>query len=268
MDFQKRSTNFVLKITNKISRAVFKRQTYTHTRDNRFFFCVAATKHRTIDAACYQSTDTKQTTTASTRSQTQLCATIGRVDTLVVPRLFHQSIGLEQMDQKPKPSTNVSVPQTTAPAVTSQVRTSQIAPAIVAPHTSSYVLTSSNLRPVTNYTLVAGSQVPVTQQYVVQSANRTTSVPQYVSTSNMRHILSASSQPSNVTYMLPSGAHIVKMNNVLTTTVASDQRSGQQQFILTSSSPKTNPNIITPLGSQTLKTTIATATDSSGKLLI
>lgn len=172
------------------------------------------------------------------------------------------------MDQKPRPSISFSVPQTTTPAVTCQPRTSQIAPAIVAPHTSSYVLTSSNLRPITNYTLVAGSQVPVTQQYVVQSTSRTTSVPQYVSTGNMRHILSASSQPSNVTYMLPSGAHIVKMNNVLTTTVASDQRSSQQQFILTSNSQKTNSNIISPLGSQTLKTTIATVTDSNCKLLI
>lgn len=173
------------------------------------------------------------------------------------------------MDQKPRPSIGFSVPQTTTPAVTCQTRTTQIAPAIVAPHTSSYVLTSSNLRSVTNYTLVAGgAQVPVTQQYVVQSTSRTAPVPQYVSTGNMRHILSASSQPSNVTYMLPSGAHIVKMNNVLTTTMASDQRSGQQQFILASNSQKTNPNIITPLGSQTLKTTIAAVTDNSGKLLI
>lgn len=163
------------------------------------------------------------------------------------------------MDQKPRPS-NFTMIQTPTP-VTCQIITSQMTSAIVSPSTSNYVLTSSSLRPIGNYTLVSNSQVPITHQYVVQSTTRP-SAPQYVSTSNVRHILSSSSQPSNVTYMLPSGAQIVRMNNVITTTIAGDPKSSTQ-FILTSSTQKINPNIVSPLGPQTSKTTITTVSENN-----
>jgi len=168
------------------------------------------------------------------------------------------------MDQKPRPSSSYSVFQAAQPAVTCQGLAGQTGPAVVSPSTSNYVLASSNLRPVTNYTLVATSQVPATHahQYVVQSGARPT-VPQYVTTGNVRHILSSGSQPSNVTYMLPSGAHIVRINNVITTTNAGDHRPSAQ-YILTSSSQKSNPSVVSPLGSQqSSKTGIATVSDNS-----
>lgn len=167
------------------------------------------------------------------------------------------------MDQnKPRPS-NFTMIQTPTP-VTCQIITSQMTSAIASPSTSNYVLTSSSLRPIGNYTLVASSQVPVTHQYVVQTTTRPT-VPQYMSTGNVRHILSSSSQPSNVTYMLPSGAQIVRMNNVITTTIAGDTKSNTQ-FILTSSTQKINPNVVTPIGSQPSKTTIANVSESNYEL--
>lgn len=140
-----------------------------------------------------------------------------------------------------------------------------MSPSNVSPSTTNYVLTTSNMRPVTNYALVAGgTQVPVTHQYVVQSTARTT-VPQYVSTNNVRHILATTggSQSSNVTYMLPSGAHIVRMNNVITTTVAGEHRPSAQ-FILTSSSQKSNPTNILPLASQTSKTGNVNVVENNG----
>lgn len=153
------------------------------------------------------------------------------------------------MDQKnPRPSCCISSAFPTPTAVTCQVQTTQMASTIISPPANSYVLTSSNLRPVTNYTLVASSQVPVTQQYVVQSNTRTT-IPQYVNTNNVKHIVSPSTQQSNVTYMLPSGAHIVRMNNVVTNTVAGEQKPNTQ-YILTSSTQKTNSNIKSSLGTQ------------------
>ncbi|XP_025196684.1 probable serine/threonine-protein kinase nek3 isoform X2 [Melanaphis sacchari] len=165
------------------------------------------------------------------------------------------------MDQNnPRPSCSSSTFPTPT-AVTCQAQTTQMASTIISPPTNSYVLTSSNLRPVTNYTLVASSQVPVTHQYVVQSTTRTT-IPQYVSTGNVKHIVSPSTQQSNVTYMLPSGAHIVRMNNVVTTTVAGEQKSNTQ-YILTSSTQKTNSSIISPLGTQSPITSVSTDTEKN-----
>ncbi|XP_026820234.1 uncharacterized protein LOC113558859 isoform X2 [Rhopalosiphum maidis] len=165
------------------------------------------------------------------------------------------------MDQKnPRPSCCSSSTFPTPTAVTCQVQTTQMASTIISPPTNSYVLTSSNLRPVTNYTLVASSQVPVTHQYVVQSTARTT-IPQYVSTGNVKHIMSPSTQQSNVTYMLPSGAHIVRMNNVVTTTVAGEQKSNTQ-YILTSSTQKTNSSI-SPLGTQSSISNVSTDTENN-----
>jgi len=165
------------------------------------------------------------------------------------------------MDQKnPRPSCCSSSTFSTPTAVTCQVQTTQMASTIISPPTNSYVLTSSNLRPVTNYTLVASSQVPVTHQYVVQSTTRTT-IPQYVNTGNVKHIGSPSTQPSNVTYMLPSGAHIVRMNNVVSTT-AVDQKSNTQ-YILTSSTQKTSPSITSPLGTQSSITNVSTNTENN-----
>ncbi|VVC27342.1 Hypothetical protein CINCED_3A021521 [Cinara cedri] len=81
---------------------------------------------------------------------------------------------------------------------------------------------------------------PRTHQYVVQQPTSRTTVPQLASTNSVRHIIPSSiAQSSNVTYMLPSGAHIVRMNNVMTTTVAGDQRPNAQ-IIRTSSSQKTS----------------------------
>ncbi|XP_060845060.1 mucin-2-like isoform X2 [Rhopalosiphum padi] len=164
------------------------------------------------------------------------------------------------MDQNPRPSCCSSSTFPTPTAVTCQVQTTQMASTIISPPTNSYVLTSSNLRPVTNYTLVASSQVPVTHQYVVQSTARTT-IPQYVSTGNVKHIMSPSTQQSNVTYMLPSGAHIVRMNNVVTTTVAGEQKSNTQ-YILTSSTQKTNSSI-SPLGTQSSISSVSTDTENN-----
>ncbi|CAI6354004.1 unnamed protein product [Macrosiphum euphorbiae] len=166
------------------------------------------------------------------------------------------------MDQKnPRPSCCISSAFPTPTAVTCQTQTTQMASTIISPPTNSYVLTSSNLRPVTNYTLVASSQVPVTQQYVVQSNTRTT-IPQYVNTNNVKHIVSPSTQQSNVTYMLPSGAHIVRMNNVVTTTVAGEQKPNTQ-YILTSSTQKTNSNIKSPLGTQSSITSLSIDTKNN-----
>lgn len=102
------------------------------------------------------------------------------------------------------------------------------------PSSSNYVLlTSSSLRPITNYSLVIGPQIPSTYQYLVQSTTQTTR-SQYLKTGNVRHILPSSSEPTNITciYMLPSGAHIVRINIVTTNTV------------LTSSAHKENPSIM------------------------
>lgn len=161
------------------------------------------------------------------------------------------------MDQtNPQPSCCSSSTFSTPMVVTCQVQTTQMASTIISPPTNSYVLTSSNLRPVTNYTLVASSQVPVTHQYVVQSTTRTT-MPQYANTNNVKHIVSPSTQQSNVTYMLPSGSHIVRMNNVVTTTVAGEQKSNTQ-YILTSSTPKPNSTIQSSLGTQSSITSVST----------
>lgn len=167
------------------------------------------------------------------------------------------------MDQKTR-ANSFSTFQTST-AVTCQILTCQTTSSIITPSSSNYVqLTPSNLRPITNFTLVTGSQVPVTHQYVVQSTTRTTG-PQYVNTGNVRHILSTSSQPTNVTYMLPSGAHIVRMNNVTTNAKVSESKQNTQ-FILTSSAHKANTSIISPLGSQVLKNPGSIADDNSCKL--
>lgn len=144
------------------------------------------------------------------------------------------------MDQNPRPGPRFSVVQS-QPTVATQITTTVVSPST----NTNYVLTSNNLRPVTNYTLVASPQVPVTQQYVVQSKARMAG-PQYVSTSNVRHVLASGTggQTSNVAYMLPSGAHIVRMNNVITTTIAGDQRPNTQ-YILASSSQPSKTNIAT-----------------------
>uniref|UniRef100_A0A2S2Q3N0 Uncharacterized protein n=1 Tax=Sipha flava TaxID=143950 RepID=A0A2S2Q3N0_9HEMI len=164
------------------------------------------------------------------------------------------------MDQKTR--TNSFTTFQTPTAVTCQIFTSLTTSAIVTPSSSNFIqLTSSNLRPITNYTLVAGSQVPITHQYVVQSTARAIG-PQYVNTGNVRHILSSSSQPTNVSYVLPSGAHIVRMNNVTTNTIASESQQNTQ-FVLTSSAHKANPSIISPLGPQSLKNPISTAVDNN-----
>lgn len=130
---------------------------------------------------------------------------------------------------------------------------------IVSPSGSNYILTSSNIRPRTNYTIVGSSQVPSatheTHQYVIQQPTTRTTVPQFVSTNNVRHIIpSSSTQSSSVTYMLPSGAHIVRMNNVITTTIAGDQRPNAQ-IILTSNCQKTSS-----------KSSNSTISESSSKL--
>ncbi|XP_022168909.1 uncharacterized protein LOC111032763 isoform X2 [Myzus persicae] len=166
------------------------------------------------------------------------------------------------MDQiNPRPSCCSSSTFPTPTTVNCQVQTTQMASTIISPPTNSYVLTSSNLRPVTNYTLVASSQVPVTHQYVVQSTTRTT-IPQYVNTNNVKHVVSPSTQQSNVTYMLPSGAHIVRMNNIVTTTVAGEQKSNTQ-YILTSSTQKTNSSIKSPLVTQSSITSVSTDTENN-----
>lgn len=171
------------------------------------------------------------------------------------------------MDKKnPHPSCCNSSTFTTTTAATCQVQTTQMPSTIISPPTNSYVLTSSNLRPVTNYTLVASSQVPVTHQYVVQSTTRTT-IPQYVSTGNVKHIVSPSTQSSNVTYMFPSGAHIVRMNNVGTTTIAGEQKSNTQ-YILQSSTQKPIPSIISPLGTPTSITSVSTNTENNCELIL
>jgi len=64
--------------------------------------------------------------------------------------------------------------------------------------------------------------------------------------------------------MLPSGAHIVRMNNVVTTTVAGDQKSNAQ-YILTSSTPKTNSTIKSSLGTQSSITSISSDTENNCK---
>ncbi|XP_050530241.1 uncharacterized protein LOC126899395 [Daktulosphaira vitifoliae] len=163
------------------------------------------------------------------------------------------------MDQKPRPHTFV-VPQ--SPVI------SQVSPTNTSPATSNYVLTSSNFRPVTNYTIIASSPASTTHSYITQSGIRTTH-PQFVnvqSTSNVRHILSSNSQPSNITYMLPSGAHIVRMSSIVTPTVTGEQHSGPQ-FILTSSAQKISPN--TTNSSQSSKTNNAVTDNNAlvGELL-
>lgn len=142
------------------------------------------------------------------------------------------------MDQKTRANSFTTFQTPTA--VTCQILTSQTTSAVITPSSSNYVqLSPGNLRPITNYTLITGPQVPVPQQYVVQSNARTTG-PQYVNASNVRHVLSPSTQQTNVTYMLPSGAHIVRMNNVTTNTMATESKQNPQ-FILTSSAHKSNP---------------------------
>lgn len=141
-------------------------------------------------------------------------------------------------DQPP----NTTVYQVPSP-VTSHVFTNIVTPVIASPSSSNYILTSSNIRPRSNYTIVSSSQAPSanndTPQFVVQSTARM-AAPQYMSTSSIRHIIpSSGAQSSNVTYMLPSGAHIIRMSNVVTTTGAGDQRQNTQ-IILTSSNPKTS----------------------------
>lgn len=167
------------------------------------------------------------------------------------------------MDDQKKPGTTVAnSPAVPVAVVTCQARTSQMAPTFVSPSTGGYVLTASNLRPVGNYTLVAGSQAPAAQ-YVVQSAARAAAPgQQFVSAAGVRHVLTGSSQPSNVTYVLPSGAHIVRMSGVMTTAAAGDPpRPGPTQFILTSGSPKVNPTVLSPLGAaQSALKTVAIAT--------
>jgi hypothetical protein len=64
--------------------------------------------------------------------------------------------------------------------------------------------------------------------------------------------------------VLPSGAHIVRMNNVTTNTIASESQQNTQ-FVLTSSAHKANPSIISPLGPQSLKNPISTAVDNNCK---
>lgn len=153
------------------------------------------------------------------------------------------------MNNKPRPSSSNMLQ--ISPTIASQLTSTTVSSSA-----SNYVLTSNNLRSVSNYTLVSGSQVPVTHQYNIVQSAPSTSVPQYVSTGNVRHILSSGSQPSNMTYMLPSGAHIVRMNNVVTTTVAGDQKPSTQ-FILTSSSQRESPKI-----------GLGTIAESSSELLI
>jgi len=53
--------------------------------------------------------------------------------------------------------------------------------------------------------------------------------------------------------MLPSGAHIVRMNNVVTTTVSGEQKSNTQ-YILTSSTQKTTSNIKSSLANLSIDT--------------
>lgn len=163
------------------------------------------------------------------------------------------------MDQKPRPSSS-NMPQ--RPPIVASPMTSTT----VSPSTSSFVLTSGNLRPITNYTLVASSQVPVTHQYIVQSTT-SAAMPQYVNTGSVQHILSSSSQPSNITYMLPSGAQIVRMNNVITTTIAGDPRLSTQ-YILTSSPQRSNSSAVPPSGSQSPKISVATVAENNCELLI
>lgn len=164
----------------------------------------------------------------------------------IVVNLFRFSFSyLYEMDQKP--STSFSVPPI---PVTCKILTSQVTSTVVSPSTSnSYILTPSNLRPVQNYTFIPTSQVPNVHRYVVQPNIR----PQFIRAGNVRHILSPNTQPTKVTYMLPSGAQIIRMNNVITNKTAGVQRPSTQ-YILKSSAQKLNSINVSQIGTQSSKT--------------